>query len=76
MTHMIQIRNVSASMHRALKARAALEGKSMSELLIEQMEAWLALPSEQELRARLREAEPFDMAESSAAMIRSERDVA
>ncbi|MGY6588138.1 MAG: hypothetical protein ACXIUB_07570 [Wenzhouxiangella sp.] len=48
----------------------------MSELLLEQMEAWLALPSEQELRARLRDAESFDMAESSAEMIRNERDAA
>lgn len=76
MSHMIQIRNVPTSLHRDLKARAALEGKSMSELLLEQMEAWLALPSEQELRARLRDAESFDMAESSAEMIRNERDAA
>ncbi len=42
MSHMIQIRNVPTALHRALKARAAMEGKSMSELLLEQMEAWLA----------------------------------
>lgn len=76
MTHMIQIRNVPTRLHRALKARAAMEGKSMSELLLEQIEATLILPSEQELRARLRDAKPFDMAESSARLIRRERDVA
>ena len=76
MAHMIQIRNVPAPVHRALKARAAMEGKSMSELLLEQMEAWLALPSEQELLARLRAADPFDMEQSSAALIRKERDSA
>ncbi|MCC5863210.1 MAG: hypothetical protein JJT93_15020 [Gammaproteobacteria bacterium] len=76
MSSMIQIRNVPAPLHRALKARAATEGKSMSELLLELMEAWLALPSEQELRRQLQEAEPFVMEESSAALVRKERDAA
>jgi plasmid stability protein len=76
MSHMIQIRNVPTPLHRALKARAAIEGKSMSELLLEQMSVWLALPSETELRQRLQESESFDMSESSAALIRRERDAA
>lgn len=76
MSSMIQIRNVPAPLHRALKARAATEGKSMSELLLALMEAWLALPSEQELRRQLQEAEPFVMEESSAALVRKERDAA
>ncbi|MEE4296790.1 MAG: hypothetical protein V2J20_09270 [Wenzhouxiangella sp.] len=76
MSHMIQIRNVPSAVHKALKMRAAIEGKSMSELLLEQMSAWLALPSETELRQRLQQAEAFDMTESSAALIRRERDAA
>ncbi len=76
MSRMIQIRNVPTELHRALKARAALEGRSMSELLLEQMTAWLALPTELELREQLRDAEPFEMTESSAALIRRERDAA
>lgn len=76
MSHMIQIRNVPTKLHRALKARAAMDGKSMSELLLEQIQALLALPSEQELRTRLRNAEPFGMEESSAELIRKERDAA
>ncbi len=76
MSHMIQIRNVPTRIHRALKARAALEGRSMSDLLLEQIEASLALPSEAELRDRLRSAEPFDLSESSAELIRRERDAA
>jgi plasmid stability protein len=76
MSHMIQIRNVPTRLHRALKARAAMEGKSMSELLLEQIDSWLALPSEQELRVRLANAEPFGMTESSAELIRRERDAA
>ncbi len=72
----LQIRNVPDDLHRTLKVRAALEGKSMSELLLEQLRAMLALPSEQELRQRLSSAEPFAMDQSSAALIRSERDAA
>jgi len=74
MSHMIQIRNVPSELHRALKARAALEGTSMSELVLNLMQAWLALPSEQELRECLQQAEPFDMTESSAELIREDRD--
>jgi plasmid stability protein len=73
---MIQIRNVPTELHRALKARAAMEGTSMSELLLELMQGWLELPSELELRERLRDAEAFDMTESSAGLIRKERDAA
>jgi plasmid stability protein len=72
----LQIRNVPDELHRALKMRAAREGKSMSELLLDQLRATLALPSENELRKRLAKAEPFVMNESSAALIRGERDAA
>jgi antitoxin FitA len=76
MSSMIQIRNVPAKVHRALKARAALAGKSMSELILAELQAMLALPSEQELRERLNQAEPFAMKKSSAGLIRRERDAA
>ena len=76
MSSMIQIRNVPVQVHRALKARAALAGKSMSELILEELKAMLALPSEQELRERLEQAEPFAMKKSSAGLIRRERDAA
>jgi len=76
MSSMIQIRNVPVEAHRALKARAALAGKSMSELILEELQAMLALPSEQELRERLEQAEPFAMKKSSAGLIRRERDAA
>jgi antitoxin FitA len=76
MSSMIQIRNVPVKVHRALKARAALAGKSMSELILEELQAMLALPSEQELRERLEQAEPFAMRKSSAGLIRRERDAA
>jgi antitoxin FitA len=76
MSSMIQIRNVPVEIHRALKARAALAGKSMSELILAELQAMLALPSEQELRERLDQAEPFAMKKSSAELIRRERNAA
>jgi len=76
MSKMIQIRNVPDALHRALKVRSALAGKTLSRLILEELEALMALPSEQELQDRLRKAEPFAMSGSSAALIRQERDVA
>lgn len=76
MSRMIQIRNVPEPVHRALKARAALLGKSMSELILKELQSMLALPAEEELRKRLKAAEPFAMDQSSAALIRRERDIA
>lgn len=72
----LQIRNVPASLHRALRILAAKEGKSMSELLLDQLRKVLATPSESELREQLGEIEPFVMKESSALLIRKERDAA
>ena len=76
MSAMIQIRNVPDRVHRALKARAALAGKSLSELILAELVAMAAVPSEAELKARLSEAEPFAMKKSSADIVRRERDAA
>jgi plasmid stability protein len=76
MAKMVQVRNVPDSIHRALKAKAALAGKSLSDWILEELEALAALPSEDELLERLREAEPFAMKRSSAKIIRKNRDAA
>jgi len=76
MSVMIQIRNVPSQVHRVLKARSALSGKSLSDLILEQLVAMAALPSPEELQESLRHAEPFAMRRSSAALIRKERDAA
>ncbi|MGH8225048.1 MAG: hypothetical protein ACRER1_02700 [Gammaproteobacteria bacterium] len=73
---MIQIRNVPEKVHRTLKARSALVGKSLSDLILEELVAMTAVPSEAELKARLDEAEPFAMKMSSADIVRRERDAA
>lgn len=76
MPKMIQVRNVPDPIHRALKAKAALAGKSLSDWILEELEALAALPSEEELLERLRGAEPFAMKGSSARIIRKDRDAA
>ncbi len=76
MSKMIQIRGVPDDVHRVLKARAALAGKSLSQVILEELQAMVALPSVQELRHRLAEAEPFTMRKSSANTIRKDRDAA
>ncbi|MBS0575945.1 MAG: hypothetical protein JSS45_05910 [Proteobacteria bacterium] len=75
-TVMIQIRNVPQRIHRTLKARAVLAGKSLSDYVLEELAAMAALPSEAEIRAQLDAAEPFAMKASSARLVRAERDAA
>lgn len=76
MSTMIQIRNVPDEVHRTLKARAALTGKSLSDLILDELSDMVAVPSEEELKARLENVEPFAMKKSSASIVRRERDVA
>lgn len=76
MSVMIQIRNVPDEVHRILKARSALAGKSLSDFIGAELAVLAALPSEDELRARLAGAEPFAMKASSARIVRRERDAA
>jgi plasmid stability protein len=73
---MIQIRNVPDQLHRVLKARSALSGKSLSDLILDELKAMAALPSAEELQQRLHQAAAFDMRTSSAELIRGERDAA
>lgn len=76
MAVMIQIRNVPEPIHRVLKARSALLGKSLSDVILEELQAMAALPAPEELLQQLREVEPFKMRRSSAALIRKERNAA
>ena len=76
MSKMIQIRNVPEALHKRLKSRAAMTGVSMSDYLLAEIGKLAALPTEQELRQRLSGADPFDMSDSSAEIIRKGRDAA
>ena len=57
MATMLQIRYVPDSLHRRLKARAAMEGVSMSLYVLREIERALARPSRQELLRAIREPE-------------------
>ncbi|MBA2542145.1 MAG: hypothetical protein H0V17_21065 [Deltaproteobacteria bacterium] len=74
MSKMIQIRNVPDSIHRRLKARAALEGRSLSDFLLLELERVAERPSRAELLARLAKVTRPDLEPSPAALIRAERD--
>ena len=53
-----------------------LLGKSLSDVILEELQAMAALPSPEELLQQLRVVEPFKMKRSSAVLIRKERDAA
>lgn len=74
MSKMIQIRNVPDALHRRLKARAATEGVSLSDLLLEQARRLADLPSVDEIRRRLAERVPVRPRLSAADAVRQERE--
>ena len=73
MSIMIQIRNVPDPVHRQAKARAALEGLTLSDFALRALERELARPTTAELAARVRELEPVPDAPAAAELIREER---
>ena len=63
---MLQIKDVPPDVHRVLKARAALEGISLTEYARRTLEQAARRPSRAELIAELSAIEPVDTGESSA----------
>ncbi len=74
MSKMIQLRNVSDALHRKLKARAALEGKSLSDYLIAEIRRSAERPTLSELHERLRQRTPVAPKVLPAEAVRDERD--
>jgi plasmid stability protein len=74
MPTMIQIRNVPDDLHRRLKARAAMAGMSLSDFLLAQIRESAALPTPEEMKARLQGREPMRLSISVADAVRAERD--
>ena len=70
---MLQIRNVPDALHRRLKARAAMEGVSMSLYVLREIERSLARPSRQELLRAIREQPEVVLDRSPADVLREER---
>jgi hypothetical protein len=71
---MLQIRNMPDDTHRRLKARAALEGMSMSEYVMREIEKSLARPPRAELLRRIAELPSLDPSPSPTDVIREERE--
>lgn len=74
MKTMIQIRNVPEPLHRRLKARAAIEGVSMSHYVLRAIERALARPSRQELLDAIRSQPAIRLDPPPAEILREERD--
>jgi len=74
MSTMIQLRHVPDTLHRQLKARAALSGLSLSDYLIREVRKIAELPSAEEMQQRLRQREPYQGKLTPTAAVRAERD--
>ena len=70
----LKIRNVPDSVHRALKARAAMAGMSLSDFLLVELRGLAERPAIAELRERLRNRSRVAAGVSAADAVRRERD--
>jgi antitoxin FitA len=70
---MVQVKGVPESVHRTLKARAALRGQTLSDYLRSEMERLAARPSPDELLAMLDRDAPAELGESAAPEVRRAR---
>ena len=70
---MIQLRNVPDALHRKLKARAALEGKSLSDYLVDEIRRSAERPTTNELHERLHRRQAVHPRVPPAEAIRAER---
>jgi len=71
---MVQIRNVPTALHRRLKARAAIEGMSMSDYVLRELGKALDRPTRAEILERLQAQPVRRLRRSAAEVIRSERN--
>ncbi|CAN5131985.1 antitoxin [soil metagenome] len=71
---LVQIRNVPDEVHRRLKARAAMEGRSLSELALAELTRSLERPTRRELVERVQARERAAVSQSPADVLRAERD--
>jgi plasmid stability protein len=71
---MVQIRNVPPEFHRRLKARAALEGMSMSDYILREIGKALERPTRAEVLERLRSRPLRRLKRNAADVIRAERE--
>lgn len=70
---MIQVRNVPDALHRALKARAAMAGMSLSDYLLAEIREIAERPTLLELRQRLHRRKSVSAEIDTALLVREER---
>ncbi len=75
MSKSIQIRTVPEALHRRLKARAALEGVSMSRFILREIERALARPSRREWLEAIGSQPEVVLNRSPADILREERSL-
>lgn len=71
---MVQIRDVPDDVHARLVARAASEGRSLSEMLREEVATLARRPTRADVLRRIRERAPIETPESGAEAVRRLRD--
>jgi plasmid stability protein len=71
---MIQLRHVPDDIHRKLKARAAMEGLSLSDFLLREVRGIAERPTVAELQARVLARSSVSPRQSPAKAVRAERD--
>ena len=74
MPKMIQLRQVPDDLHRKLKARAALEGLSLSDYLLSEVRRVAERPTVAELRTRIAQRTPVITRVPPARAVRAERE--
>jgi plasmid stability protein len=74
MSKMIQLRHVPDDLHRKLKARAALEGLSLSDYLLREAQRIAERPTVAELRERIARRTPVTPRVSPSRAVRAERN--
>jgi hypothetical protein len=74
MSKMIQVRHVPDTVHRTLKARAAMAGMSLSDFLLSELRQLAERPTIGELRDRVHRREAVPLKISAARSVREERD--
>jgi plasmid stability protein len=74
MSKMIQLRNVPDALHRSLKARAAMSGRSLSDYLLAEIKEIAERPTLAELRERLHRRKAVARELDTARLVREERE--
>jgi antitoxin FitA len=74
MSKMVQIRNMPDDIHRVLKSRAAAQGLSLSDYLLQELRKSAEVPTIEEWLRQVRSRTPVTIDISSEEAIRAERD--